>query len=106
MKRKRSAESRRLSASWKRSRQSWRLQDRDSYDEQGQIPGYPPRRYDEAGRQLPYTPEELLLRDEIFRRTMAVIDANDQDPPGSDEEFMRGIDSRRPEGMKLFEGYY
>jgi len=76
------------------------------YDEQGQIPGYPPRRYDEAGRQLPYTPEELLLRDEIFRRTMAVIDANDQDPPGSDEEFMRGIDSRRPEGMKLFEGYY
>ncbi len=76
------------------------------YDEQGPIPAYPPRRYDEAGRQLPLTPEEARLSDEIFRRTMAVIDANDQDPPGSNEEFMRGIDSRRPEGMKLFEGYY
>ena len=75
-------------------------------DEQGPIPAYPPRRYDEKGRQLPLTPEEVRLGSEIFRRTMALIDASDQDPPGSDEEFMRGVDSRRPEGMKLFEGHY
>jgi hypothetical protein len=76
------------------------------YDEQGLIPDYPPRRCDEKGRPLPFTPEEISLRSEIFRRAMAVINANDQDPPGSDEEFMRGIDSHRPEGSKLFEGYY
>jgi hypothetical protein len=75
-------------------------------DEQGPIPDYPPRRYDEQGRPLPFTPDEIKLRSEIFRRAMRAIDATDQDPPGSDEEFMRGIDSHRPEGMKLFEGYY
>jgi hypothetical protein len=75
-------------------------------DEQGPIPDYPPRRYDEKGRELPFTPEEVALSNEIFKRKMALIDAADQDPPGSNEEFMRGIDSHRPEGMKLFEGYY
>jgi hypothetical protein len=75
-------------------------------DEQGPIPEYPPRRYDQEGRPLPFTPEEVALRNDIFRRKMALIDATDQDPPGSNEEFMRGIDSRRPEGMRLFEGYY
>lgn len=75
-------------------------------DEQGPIPDFPPLRLDERGLPLPLTPEEHRVRSEIYWRMMKAIDERDQDPPGSDEEFMRGIDSRRPEGFKLFEGYY
>jgi hypothetical protein len=82
------------------------VMENDLCDEQGPIPPYPSRRYNEQGRPIPFTAEEITLRNEIFRRRMAVINANDQDPPGSDEEFMRGIDSHRPAGMKLFEEYY
>jgi hypothetical protein len=77
------------------------------YDEQGPIPNFPVRRaFDEQGRYIPMSPEEREAREDAFRRSMKVINAMDQDPPGSDEEFMRGIDSHRPEGSKLFEGYY
>lgn len=75
-------------------------------DEQGPIPDYPPLRLDENGRELPFSPEELTLRSEIFRRRIKAIDDLVQDPPGSDEEFLRAMDSHRPAGMKLFEGYY
>ncbi len=76
-------------------------------DEQGPIPQFPPRRaFDEHGRFIPLTPEEREARDDAFRRTMRRIDATDQDPPGSNEDFLRAIDSRRPEGSKLFEGSY
>ncbi len=77
------------------------------FDDEGPIPGYPPLRLDERGLLLPLTPGEHKVRSEIFRRAMAAIDAlPDRDPPGSDEKFMRGVDSHRPEGCKLFEGYY
>ena len=75
-------------------------------DEDGPIPDFPPLRLDERGLPLPLTPEEHRLRSEIFHRLMKVIDAEDRDPPGSDAEFMRAIDSRRPDGNKLFNGYY
>ena len=77
------------------------------HDEQGPIPNFPVRRaFDEQGRYIPMSPEEREAREDAYRRSMKVINAMDQDPPGSDEEFMRGIDSHRPEGSKLFEGYY
>jgi hypothetical protein len=76
-------------------------------DEQGLIPSFPPRRvFDENGRYIPMPPEEREAREEAYRRAMKVINATDRDPPESDEEFMRGIDSHRPPGSKLFEGYY
>ena len=75
-------------------------------DDQGPIPKFPVRRaFDEQGRYIPMSPEEREAREDAYRRSMKVIDAMDQDPPGSDGEFMRGIDSHRPEGSKLFEGY-
>lgn len=82
--------------------------DRESLcDEQGPIPMFPPRRaFDENGRYIPISREESQAREDAFRRAMKVINAMDPDPPGSDEEFMRAIDSRRPEGSKLFEEYY
>ena len=55
-------------------------------------------------RPLPL--EEAKAWSEQFRAAMEAIDAEDRDPPGSDEEFLKGIDSHRPEGSKLFEGLY
>ena len=76
-------------------------------DEEGPIPIFAPRRaLDVQGKFVPMTPEEREDREEAFQRRMRVINALDRDPPGSDEEFMRAIDSHRPEGSKLFEGYY
>jgi hypothetical protein len=76
-------------------------------DKQGPIPTFPLHRaFDENGRYIPMSREEQEAREEAYRRAIEVINATDQDPPGSDEEFMRGIDSHRPPGHKLFEGYY
>lgn len=76
-------------------------------DEQGPIPSFPPRRaFDENGRYIPMSAEEREAREEAYRRTMNLINETDEDPPGSDEDFFREIDSHRPPGGKLFEGYY
>ena len=77
-------------------------------DEQGPIPSFPIRRaLDEHGRFIHPSPEELRARSDAYQRIMKVRrEQPDDEPPGLDEEIMRGIDSHRPEGMKLFEGYY
>ena len=76
-------------------------------DEQGPIPTFPPAKVDEKGRLIHPSPEERQARSDAYRRLMKIRrEQPDDEPPGLDEEIMRGIDSHRPEGMKLFEGYY
>ncbi len=50
------------------------------------------------------TPEELAARAARLTRRLAEIDARpDDEPPGTDDEIMRAIDSARPH-RPLFEG--
>jgi len=70
-------------------------------------PRFRSRAMDAQGRVIPLTPEERKARSEALRRTLEAIDSRpDDDPPGIEEEMMRGIDANRPPGSKLFEGYY
>jgi hypothetical protein len=74
-------------------------------DELGPIPMFPPARLDERGRLIPLTPEERRARSEAAIRTLAAIaKLPDDDPPGIEAEFMRGIDENRPADRKIFEG--
>ena len=76
-------------------------------DEEGPIPTFPPLKVDGRGRTIPLSPEEKRARSEAVRRMLKVLrDQPDNDPAGIEEEIMRGIDTNRPDGMKLFEGYY
>jgi len=76
-------------------------------DEQGPIPTFRAKT-DEKGRLIPQTPEERHARREAWERLVRLRATQplEEEPPGLDEEIMRGIDSYRPEGSKLFEGYY
>ena len=79
----------------------------DLVDEQGPIPTFPPRELDEHGRLVPISEEERRARASAASRALAALDAlPDEDPPETEEEMMRGIDSHRPPGQKLFEGMY
>ena len=79
----------------------------DLVDEQGPIPTFPPRQLDEHGRLVPISEEERRARASAVSRALAALDAlHDEDPPETEEEMMRGIDSHRPPGQKLFEGMY
>ncbi len=72
-------------------------------DEQGPIPCFPQRKFDELGRFIPISAEERKARHIAALRALAAIDKMvDNDPPGSDAEFMRGIDDNRPPGQKVF----
>jgi hypothetical protein len=76
-------------------------------DEDGPIPTFPPLALDERGRLIPITPEERTARHRAAMRALAALDKlPDDDPPDAVIEMMRGIDSRRPPGQKLFEGMY
>lgn len=76
-------------------------------DEQGPIPTFPPRQLDEHGRLIPISSEERAARrDAALRAIEALRNAPDEDPPGTEQEMMRGIDSHRAPGRKLFEGMY
>ena len=79
----------------------------DLVDEQGPIPTFPPRELDEHGRLVPISEEERRARARAASRALAALDAlPDEDAPETEEEMMRGIDSHRPPGQKLFEGMY
>ena len=79
----------------------------DLVDEQGPIPTFPPRQLDEHGRLVPISEEERRARARAVSRALAALDAlPDEDPPETEGEMMRGIDSHRPLGQKLFEGMY
>lgn len=61
---------------------------------------------DANGRLLPRTDEERAADAERARAALArMAEISDDDPPGETEEFMRAIDSHRPD-RPLFEGYY
>ncbi len=76
-------------------------------DEQGPIPRFGPAKLDEFGRLIHPTPEELAARRAAWERLVKLREKEPIDEPeGLDEEIMRAIDSHRPEGCKLFEGYY
>ena len=74
-------------------------------DELGPIPAFPPRQLDEKGRLIPLTSEERKARSQAAIRALAAIKKlPDDDPPGTEAEFMRGIDENRPVDRKIFEG--
>jgi hypothetical protein len=74
-------------------------------DDLGAIPAFPPRSLDEHGRLVPLPPEERKARSEAAIRVLkAIRTLPDDDPPGIEAEFLRGIDESRPPGKKLFEG--
>ena len=71
------------------------------------IPTFPPRALDAQGRLIPLSAEERRARDDAAARVLLLIQSRtDFDPPGTDEAVLRGIDSHRPPGHKLFEGMY
>jgi hypothetical protein len=76
-------------------------------DEQGPIPTFPPVQCDsKTGRMLPMSDEERAARRDAVIRVLKVIEQReDNDPPGIEEEIMRGIDSHRPH-RPLFKGMY
>jgi hypothetical protein len=74
-------------------------------DELGPISEFAPRQLDERGRLIPLSPEERKARSEAAVRALeAIRKLPDDDPPGIEAEFMRGIDENRPAGQKVFEG--
>src|SRR5690348_11626514 len=75
-------------------------------DDQGPIPTFPPRAFDENGRLIPLSSEERAARRDAAIRTLkALRNLPDDDPPGTEEAMMRGIDEGRPQ-RPLFEGMY
>jgi hypothetical protein len=77
-------------------------------DEQGPIPTFPPIPTDPVtGRPLPISEEERAARrDAAIRVLKAIARRPGQDPPGTLERMLRGIDEDRPPGQKIFEGMY
>jgi len=74
-------------------------------DDFGPIPEFGPRELDEQGRLIPLSPEERKARSEAaIRALQAIRKLPDEDPPGIEAEFMRGIDENRQPGQKIFEG--
>jgi hypothetical protein len=58
------------------------------------------------GKLPPINEEERRLRAEALRETLEAISLiPDDDPPGTFEEFMRGIDEGRPH-RPMFKGMY
>ena len=75
-------------------------------DDLGLIPSFPARALDKNGRVIPLPPEERAARrDAAIRVLKALGDLPDDDPPGTEEAMMRGIDEGRPH-RPLFEGMY
>jgi hypothetical protein len=73
-------------------------------DAEGPIPTFVPRQFDEHGRLIPLSDEERQARARAAVRALEALDRlPDDDPPGTDEAVLRGIDAHRPPGCKLFE---
>ncbi len=74
-------------------------------DDQGLIPAFGPARLDDQGR-IVMSKEERRARAEAAVRVLKMIEQRpDDDPPGTEEEFMRNFDESHPHRPQ-FEGYY
>jgi hypothetical protein len=62
-------------------------------------------RLDARGRAIPLTDAERAEFAESARLALKSLAATPDDPPGSDQEFMRAIDEGRP-ARPLFRGLY
>lgn len=62
-------------------------------------------RLDARGQAIPLTDAERAEFAESVRRALDSLGTIPDDPPGSDQEFMRAIDEGRPE-RPLFLGLY
>jgi len=79
----------------------------DLVDERGPIPEFGPAKFNPDGTVIHPLPGEMEARYDAYRRARKIFDQlPNTEPPGLDEEIMRGIDAERPPGQKLFEGYY
>lgn len=65
-------------------------------------PAAPPLRLDDRGRALPLTEAERRARSEALRQALEAIAGIPDDPPGSDQEFMRAIDEGREARFRGF----
>jgi hypothetical protein len=74
-------------------------------DELGLIPVFGPVRTDERGRVVMTEQERRARAAAAVRALKALERLPDDDPPGTTEAMMRGIDAGRPH-RKLFEGMY
>lgn len=73
-------------------------------DEQGLIPAFGPVRLDDQGH-IVMSKEEQPARAEAAVRMLKVIEQRpDDDPPGTEEEFMRNYDENHPHRPQ-FQGY-
>ena len=73
-------------------------------DDQGLIPAFGPVRLDDQGR-IVMSKEERRAGPGGRPRVEAIEQLPDDDPPGTEEQFMRNFDESHPHRPQ-FEGYY
>jgi hypothetical protein len=61
--------------------------------------------FDDNGRAILPSKDEIKAMAESIRATLEAMASIPDDPPGSDLEFMKAIDAERPE-RPLFSEYY
>jgi hypothetical protein len=76
-------------------------------DEHGPVPSFRAGELDARGKLVPLSPlEDAAWRMKLGAALRAIESLPDDDPPGTAEAIMRGIDSHRDADCKLFEGMY
>lgn len=74
-------------------------------DEQGLIPAFGPVKLDEQGRIIMSEEERRARMAAGIRALKALNQLPDNDPPGTEEQFMRNYDESHPHRPQ-FKGYY
>lgn len=74
-------------------------------DEQGLIPAFGPVKLDEQGRIIMSEEERRARMAAGIRALKALNQLPDNDPPGTEEQFMRNFDESHPHRPQ-FKGYY
>ena len=74
-------------------------------DDRGLIPAFGPVRLDDQGRIVMSKEERQARAAAAVRALEAIEQLPDDDPPGTEEQFMRNFDEDHPHRPQ-FEGYY
>ncbi len=74
-------------------------------DDRGLIPAFGPVRLDDQGRVVMSKEERQARAAAAVRALKAIEQIPDDDPPGTEEQFMRNFDEDHPHRPQ-FEGYY